>query len=259
MTVCEKYNTRAAPWHEAVEAVRLIGRLWPSVCVLCRRAGARDIDLCDACLACLPRLAGGGDALCARCGERLHGRHAVSGAEVCGSCAARSSPFSRLVVPWRYDFPLDRLIARMKYHDERVLARVFGTALAREACRDLPATRRPDVLLAVPSRAARRDSGFDHAAALARWCARECRLVDASGLATRIVDTGSLAGLSRAERADRIRGAFRADARVADLRIAIVDDVLTSGATAGELARELYDTGAAAVELWVLARTPADR
>ena len=46
---------------------------------------------------------------------------------------------------------------------------------------------------------------------------------------------------------------------MAGRRVAIVDDVLTSGATAGELARELYDTGAASVELWVLARTPAER
>lgn len=255
--MCEKSNTWPACPSAGGGVLRGIARLWSPTCVVCHRAGAPGIDLCDACRACLPRLAGADGALCPRCGERDPGR-GEGEAPVCSRCAARPSPFDRLVVPWRYDFPLDRLIHRMKYRDERVLARVLGTALAREARRS-PGARPPDALVAVPSRAGRRASGFDHAAALARWCARELRVPDASGLAARIVDTGSLAGLSRAERSLRIRGAFRVDGRVAGRRLAIVDDVLTSGATSGELARELYDTGAASVELWTLARTPAER
>ena len=238
--------------------------LWPSACAVCHRRGEPGVDFCRACRGHLPGLHvrdGRGDiveTLCGRCGRWWPGE--LPGA-VCAPCAARSPPFARTVVPWRYDFPLDGLIRRMKYRDERVLARVFGTLLAREACRTdgLPETRAdlPDLVLGVPSSRARREGGFDHAAALARWCAREIGLPDRSALAERIVDTGRLAGLSRAAREDRIRGAFRADPRVHGRRVAIVDDVLTSGATAGELARELYDTGAVSVELWVLARTPA--
>lgn len=222
------------------------------------------MDLCRACRGHLPGLHARDErgniveTLCRRCGRRSIGE--LPGA-LCAACAARPSPFARTVVPWRYDFPLDGLIRRMKYRDERVLARVFGTLLAREAVRtDEPSRTRidpPDLVLGVPSSRARREGGFDHAAALARWCARESGLPDRSALAERIVDTGRLAGLSRAAREDRIRGAFRADPRVRGQRVAIVDDILTSGATAGELARELYDTGADSVELWVLARTPA--
>ena len=253
--MCEKYNTVAFHPYGGGDLLRPIGGLWPPTCVICRRAGEPGIDLCRSCLDELPRLAGPDGALCPRCGEWLGGGR---GTAVCRHCAGRPSPFARLVVPWRYAFPLDALIGRMKYRDERVLARVLGTALAREAAR-VPAAVRPELLVAVPSRAERRESGFDHAASLTRWCAREARVPDGSSLARRIVDTGALAGLSRAARADRIRGAFRVDDRVAGRRIAIVDDVLTSGATAGELARELYDTCAASVELWVLARTPAER
>jgi len=229
----------------------LAAAVWPSACVVCHRAGAPGIDLCDACLECFPPLVDADGAVCARCGE-------PGPASPCRPCAARLSPFARLVVPWRFAFPLDGIIRLMKYRERRVYARVLGTALAREARRD-PAVVLPDLLIAVPSRAARREAGFDHAAALARWCARELDVPDASAFATRTVDTGSLAGLSRAARQDRIRGAFRVDGRVAGRHVAIVDDVLTTGATAGELARELYDTGAASVELWVLARTPAVR
>lgn len=197
------------------------------------------------------------ETLCRQCGERFAG--CLPGGS-CAVCAVHTSAFARLVVPWRYEFPLDQLIRHMKYRDERVLARVFGTLLAREARGDFASAHPlPDCLLAVPSRAARRERGFDHAAALAHWCARELALPDRSALAARIVDTGALAGLSRAARQDRVRGAFRVDGAVYGQRVAIVDDVLTSGATATELARELYDTGAASVELWVLARTPAAR
>ena len=100
--------------------------------------------------------------------------------------------------------------------------------------------------------------GFNHAADIARFAASRLNLPWSDELAERIEDTGSLAGLSRAEREHRIRGAFAVSDRVADQHIVIVDDVLTTGATSGELARELYDTGAATVELWVVARTPID-
>ena len=237
--------------------------LWPSVCVVCHRRGEPGLDLCRTCRAHLPgpcirdRRGDVLETLCRHCGRWCAGGLPEAG---CAACAARPSPFARLVAPWRYDFPIDGLIQRMKYRDERVLARVLGTALAREAYREGAAATAgpPECVIGVPSGRARRERGFDHAAALARWCARELGLTGESALAERIVDTGRLAGLSRAARHDRIRGAFRADARVRGRRVAIVDDVLTSGATATELARELYDTGAASVELWVLARTPAD-
>ena len=257
--MCEKYNSRALERRRFGATVtrfaRLGGRLWPAVCVVCRRTGESGLDLCPACRACLPGLVTAEGTLCPHCGE-ASGDPLSEG--VCARCAARPSPFARLVVPWRYAFPLDRLIRRMKYHDARVLARVFGTLLAREGYPP-EGVPMPELLLGVPSRAERRAEGFDHAAALARWCARELGVFDASALAVRIVDTGPFAGLSRAARQDRIRGAFRVDERLAGRHVAIVDDVLTSGATAGELARELYDTGVASVELWVLARTPAIR
>ena len=228
----------------------LVGAAWPPACVVCHRAGSAGLDLCRGCRACLPALVDADGRLCPHCGELV-----AETAGDCAACATRLSPFARLVVPWRYAFPLDGLIRQMKYREERVLARVLGTLLAREAA----GPPLPDLLVAVPSRSVRREAGFDHAAALARWCARELAVGDGSALATRVLDTGALAGLSRAARQERIRGAFRVDEAVAGRHVAIVDDVLTSGATSTELARELYDTGAASVELWVLARTPAAR
>jgi len=282
--MCEKNNSRSVSRSETIRRVRsflchLPGELWTSNCAICHRQGDAGVDLCLACRHWFPPLKGRVDTLCRHCGSSFAGHRY---GEICEECDNRLSPYARLVVPWRYAWPLDRLIQRMKYRDERVLARVLGTVLAQEAARGVTrATREankavtdgppsassevelkraiilPDMLLGVPSRAARLQAGFDHASELTRWCAKALALPAPRAAARRIVDTGSLAGLSRAERQLRIRGAFQVDIDVADRHVAIIDDVLTTGATSAEFARELYDSGARSVELWVLARTPA--
>jgi len=147
----------------------------------------------------------------------------------------------------------------MKYHDQQALARVLGGLLAIEVMRGLQSRiELPDIIVPVPMHQSRlTERGFNQAADIARWCARDLKLPSKAGWAQRVMNTGSLAGLSRAERQARIRGAFNVHAAVADQHIAIVDDVLTTGATTGELTRELLDSGAASVQLWVLARTEA--
>ncbi|MBX2882856.1 MAG: ComF family protein [Granulosicoccus sp.] len=166
----------------------------------------------------------------------------------------------RIIAPYRYVFPMDRLIQRMKYQGDRRLGRVLGSLLARHVATELDSAELPDILIPVPLHSSRLATrGFNQAREIAHWCARELQLPAASDGVRRIVDTDSLAGLTRAERQHRILGAFRASSEVADRRIAIIDDVLTTGSTARELARELYDSGALSVEAWVLARTSSDR
>lgn len=234
-----------------------------SQCVICARASGPGIDLCDDCESLLQRCvivdsSGYVSALCLCCGAELAGR---AGELSCTLCPGVSTPFARIVAPYRYDFPVDRLIHALKYRDERVLARVLGTLLARAVTRQTTAGQSlPSQLVPVPLHISRqRQRGYNQSADIARWCARDLGIESRSRAATRECDTGSLAGLSRAERQYRILGAFRAQEQVAGKHVAIVDDVLTTGSTARELARELYDTGAASVELWVLARTSSSR
>ena len=104
-----------------------------------------------------------------------------------------------------------------------------------------------------------RERGFNQAQDIARWCGQVLGIGVQAGWVSRIVDTGALAGLSRMERQHRILGAFRANDALAGRRVAIIDDVLTTGASARELAREIYDSGADSVEVWVLARTSSSR
>ena len=231
-------------------------------CVICAQPGQHSLDLCDDCESLLQQclhtdISGYVSHLCLTCGEELAG----AGAESCDECRRCNSTFTRIVAPYRYAFPLDRLLHSQKYGNKRVLGRIFGVLLATSVRTVTQAgVALPSRLISVPLHADRRlKRGYNQSADIARWCARELGLQSSSQAVTRVFDTGSLAGLSRAERQYRILGAFRADESVAGQHLAIVDDVLTTGSTARELARELYDTGAASVELWVLARTSRTR
>lgn len=256
-----------------------------SYCSLCLGIGALNIDLCDACESLLHRCThtdrgGLSTQVCLQCGivlprcfyapSRLGGGPAIAdssgsvGMDCCSACRGQIPVFGQIVAPYRYQFPVDQLIQGLKYRNQRQMARVLGSLLARsvrsQAVRSKSiSTTLPDCLIPVPLHTARQASrGFNQAQDIARWCARDLQLKSWPGAARRVVDTGSLAGLSRAARQNRILGAFRANEAVMGKRVAIVDDVLTTGSTARELARELYDTGAASVELWVLARTSND-
>ena len=265
-------------------------QIFGSYCTLCARPGQPGIDLCDPCQGLFRAtryIDGQGRTtwLCPGCGVQQSLRplqqsgqgNARSGNpenvklsdsglcvsthdEFCRECAGLCAQFlRRTVAPYRYAFPIDAMLKRLKYQHDRQLARVVGTLLARHVsqqhCGDLP-----DILLPMPLHASRlRERGFNQAQDIARWCGQVLGIGVEAGWVSRIVDTGALAGLSRAERQHRILGAFRANEALAGQRVAIVDDVLTTGASARELAREIYDSGADSVELWVLARTSSSR
>ena len=233
-------------------------------CTLCARPGQSGIDLCGACHAqfksrLLMDEFGVGNMLCSGCGVECT-VFAAGDADFCQDCSLQAGKFlSRIIAPYRYAYPLNRLIKRLKYGSDRQLARVLGTLLANSVKTQREGVL-PEVLIPMPLHVSRlSERGFNQAQDIARWCGYYLGIEVSSNLAGRAVDTGSLAGLSRAERQHRILGAFRASDTLVDKHVAIVDDVLTTGASGRELAREIYDSGAASVELWVLARTSSLR
>ena len=142
----------------------------------------------------------------------------------------------------------------LKYGGQLSYGRVLGNLLADEIERT--GVTLPDALLPMPMHQSRyRQRGFNQAHELASWCGSRLGVQIRNHWAQRHVDTPALAGLNKASRELEIRGAFQADAIVKGKHIAIVDDVLTTGASSTELTRELYDTGAQSVSLWVVART----
>jgi len=175
----------------------------------------------------------------------------------CAHCVNFRTGFDFVISPYRYDFPIDGIIQRLKYQQHLPSGRLLGSLLASEVAHRLNTFEQPDVLLPVPMHATRyRQRGFNHAAEIATWCGQSLGIASCPQFVERRFDTGSLAGLSRAERGLHIRGAFRVVEDLQGLTVAVVDDVLTTGATAGELATELLDNGVKSVQLWAVARTP---
>ncbi len=248
---------RSSATHEAATSTTR------SPCLAGRRA-----PICQSCLSWFTATDGNdelsADALCLACGTITD--HAELFARRCDRCLSTPTAIDRIVAPFRYQWPVDRLVGQLKYHEKRHLAPLFGTLLAQEVLRLESPAREGDercaggsaLLLPVPLHPARRAArGFNQADDIAHWCGRALSLEVRSGWVRRVEDTGSLASTGRAERELVIRGAFAVDAAVSGRAVVLIDDVLTTGATTAELARECLDTGAASVEVWAVARTVA--
>jgi ComF family protein len=172
----------------------------------------------------------------------------ASGA-VCGACFARPPRFDRVEAPFAYRYPLAHLIHALKYGGRLALARTLGEALARTVLRDV------DAIVPMPLARGRLAEHFNQALEIARIVAARTRIPLLHDAVRKVVDTPPQAALPWNERARNVRRAFVCDSDLAGGRIAVVDDVLTTGATLNELARVLRKAGAASVAGWVVART----
>jgi ComF family protein len=228
-------------------AKRLARQALPQRCELCVARSGCEL-LCAACVADLPRLSGA----CPVCALP-----APSGA-VCGGCIARPPPWSRAVAALVYAFPVDRLLQQLKYGGRLALADWAGTTLAeavRTSIASRPAAARPDRVVALPLAPSRqRERGFNQAREIASRVARAVGLPLVAPL-ERIAGATPQAALAWKERANNVRGAFAVNGDVRGARIALVDDVMTTGATLAEASRTLTRAGATDVECWVVART----
>lgn len=214
--------------------------LLPSSCVLCggRTAGSR---LCAPCRGDLPAMPA---ARCARCALPL-----ASG-RVCAECLARAPSYDAVAAAFPYQFPVDALVQAYKYGGDLTLAPLFACELARCVRPDV------DAIVAMPLSASRlAERGFNQAHEIARHLGRTLRVPVLAGACRKVAETTPQAGLTLAQRVRNVRRAFVCEADLPGQRIAIVDDVMTTGATLNELARVVKRAGAARISGWVVART----
>jgi ComF family protein len=230
----------------AAPALRLLkfsaaARVLAQDCMLCAGASG-DRLVCEACAASLPRSAHS----CARCAIGL------AHAGICGECQRRAPSFDAAFAAFEYRFPLDRLVQRFKYAGDLAA----GKWLALELARRIEACERPDLLVAPPIAAARlRERGFNQAVVVSQVIGKRLRIRHAPGALAKVRDTSPQPGLGRKERLANLRDAFRCDMRLSGEHVAIVDDVMTTGATADSIARVLKGAGAGRVSVWAVART----
>lgn len=221
--------------------------LFPPRCPVCREAVATDSGLCPACTARLPWQ---GPA-CRSCALPF------PSADVdlcCGACRRRPPPLERIHAAFAYGFPVDRLLPRFKFHRDLACGRLLADWMAA-ACADAP---RPEALVPVPLHANRlRTRGYDQALELAKPLARRLDVPLRTDLLRRLRDTRAQSALDRAHRRGNLRGAFVAVASAhMPGHVALVDDVMTTGATLHAAAHALRRAGVGRVDAWLCARVP---
>jgi ComF family protein len=206
-------------------------------CFVCR-GSSREL-LCDACRGELPRLAG---ELCPRCALPS------PGAAVCGRCLAEPPGYDATLAALAYDFPADILVHALKFRGELALAPFLGKMLLQSVSLD-----GVDRVIPVPLSSKRlRERGYNQAVEIARHVLPGKMDVD---ICVRQRDSTPQMQLPFDERQRNVRGAFSCRRALVGASVAVVDDVMTTGATLDELARTLKRAGATRVVNWVVART----
>ncbi|HEY0954218.1 MAG TPA: ComF family protein [Roseateles sp.] len=218
-------------------------RAWSheTICTSCVGLYARPQPRCWTCAARLP--------------PELMGRPRPQ----CGRCLVEAPPLDRAVAALDYRFPWDGLLQHFKYHQalelrESLLERLNSALTAAEVAT-------PDWLLPVPLSPQRlRERGYNQSHELAKALARRRGLPCEPEMLLRVRHNAAQASLKLDARTANVRGVFAVDPlRASKLRgssVALLDDVMTSGATLFELARVLLQAGVMSVQAWVVARTP---
>ena len=230
----------------------LIQILWQPTCLLCRTPSTHRSGLCSACRDALPRNA----RPCRVCALPMP--ETASADAKCGACLSRSPAFDAVLAPFRYEYPVSDLIAALKFGHRLAAGRVLGQLLTEHIA---PlADSRPDCVIPVPLHPLRlRQRGFNQATELARVVTRLLDLPLSTSTVERVAATPAQAGLKRRQRLRNLAGAFACRDPHPPAHVALIDDVVTTGATAEALAQMLKRAGVARVDVWAVARTPRSR
>ncbi|EUJ09833.1 putative amidophosphoribosyltransferase [Methylophilaceae bacterium 11] len=210
-------------------------------CILCEAKAHHTLGICADCWQNLPWQALSG---CPQCGLPAAGN-------TCGSCLTDPPFFDATHALFEYAYPIDALLQALKYQHALHLARLFAAiSLKHVSASDV------DCVLPMPMHPARiQQRGFNQSLELAKRITKLLHKPLATHHCQRIRNTPPQASLPLKSRVSNIKAAFTCDDYFVGKHVAIVDDVMTSGASLNELAKTLKAAGAAKVTCWVMART----
>ena len=222
-----------------------LDQLLPPQCVLCHGPASHQTMVCGPCwedlLVCLPS--------CGLCGREL-GRGGGCGGcgRVCAKCLGKEKALDGTTTLMPYNFPTAQLILSLKYKNQLYLAHEFGQRLPM-----------PDCLIPVPLHPLRLFArGYNQALEITRSLGANLSVPVDYRLVKRSRNTRAQFRLNSSQRQKNIRGAFKVGAAFAAKSVVVVDDIVTTGNTANELARELKRAGAEDVQLWACAHADLD-
>ncbi|KJS09024.1 MAG: hypothetical protein VR73_03595 [Gammaproteobacteria bacterium BRH_c0] len=224
-------------------------RLFPGLCLCCNLPSGRDIDLCQGCEAALPAI-GHRCQICAL--PLLH-------TAICGECLNKPPAFTNIIACYAYQSPVAELILALKNHRNLATGSMLGQLLADRIRATIPRQQYPNLIIPVPLHWRRSlVRGFNQSLELARPVGRELEIAVARNRVKRIQPI-TQQGRNKDARRRNLRQAFRVVGNVRGLRLAIVDDVVTTTGTTRAMAAVLMAAGASRVDIWCIARTPLEK
>lgn len=216
----------------------------PSICTLCNQFHKSRLAVCDPCLDLLIPL---GPA-CQYCAYPLPDADYL----ICGRCIKKRPHFDRAFITYQFEEPLRSLLHHFKYYNGLYLSS-FLSHLIVQSVQNNPS--KPQCIIPVPMHPQRiKLRGFNHAAILARSLAKKFQLPCDVTSCQKIINTAPQASLDGEQRQKNLRHAFRTT-KLPFQHVALIDDLLTTGSTANELALTLKQAGVKQVDVWCCART----
>ena len=231
--------------------------LLPPVCLVCEAPVIDSTDGLDICPDCLAELSFVAGPRCHCCAVPLaDSRSGTAASLLCGRCLRSPPSFDSVVSAFTYEGVVAGLIQGMKFGGRLSHARLLGSLMGlrlRDSIIDIP-----ELLIPVPLHRRRlRERGFNQSLVLARHINRYIRRQEIlPDTCVRRRYTTSQADLPAKQRQRNVRNAFFCRADIKARHVAIVDDVMTTGSTADDLARALKRAGVDRVDVWVCARVP---
>ncbi|WP_235726693.1 ComF family protein [Methylocaldum szegediense] len=218
--------------------------MYPPTCLLCGDTHKEAIDLCLGCRKSLPY----NTVACPNCAIPLE----TSVPELCGNCQKNAPGFHSAFALFRYEEPVRYLIHSLKFGAHYPCARLLGALLAEKLA---TLNEKPHAIIPVPLHPSRyRWRGFNQATEIARTVSYRLGIPLDLRSCRRIRPTAAQAELTAKQRRRNVRNAFAVETAIQHRHVAILDDVITTCATVGELAKVLYRAGVLRVDVWACAR-----
>lgn len=225
----------------------LIETLYPPRCAICRAAGFNGMDICAGCYRDLPWIA----SSCEMCALPL--AHDAASDILCGRCQIKAPRFDSSLSLFRYEASAMKLVQQLKFNQKLAVSRLLGQMLLQKIVEQQIV--QPECIVPVPLYRRRlRQRGFNQSIELARPLAKALGIPIDTRSVVRARDTRPQTGLDRDSRRKNIKGAFEILIPPSHSHVAIIDDVVTTGSTANELARILKRAGVKRVDVWSIAR-----
>lgn len=232
---------------------RLLEYLLPACCLLCGAASPQQL-LCAGCERDLPRIR----ECCKRCALPA----TLGAARLCADCLRHLPAWDQAIAALVFEYPVDHLVRHFKFHKDMTCGQLLAVELVRAVAQNFAMhghtpDQKPDLLIPVPLHFLRRCwRGFNQAELLATQLQLATGIPIQRNLLRRISHTPAQSGLDRKARQRNLRDAFHCQPLLG-VHVALIDDVLTTGATLQECSRVLKRAGARRVSVWVAARVPA--